>query len=90
MSTLQDEVELIPSWMAKNQLSLHIGKTELVHFLSCRDENVKRAKTIISPSKSVKYLVVHLDKNLTFEAHVQSVLGKLAKHVSVYAVETFL
>ena len=83
MSTLQDKVEQIPSWMAKNKLSLHIGKTELVHFLSCRDENVKMAKITISPTKSVKYLGVHLDKNLTFEAHVQSVLGKLAKHVSV-------
>ena len=40
-STLQDKVEHIPSWMATNKLSLHIGKTELVHFLSCRDESVK-------------------------------------------------
>ena len=83
MSTLQDEVEHTPSRMAKNKLSLHIGKTELVHFLSCRDENVKMANTIISPTKSVKYLGVHLDKNLTFKAHVRSVIGKLAKHVSV-------
>ena len=67
LSTLQDEVELLPSWMAKNELSHHIGKTELVHFLSCRDENVKMANTIISPTKSVKYQGVHLDKNLTFK-----------------------
>ena len=67
MSTLQDKVKHIPSWMANNELSLHIGKTELVHFLSCRDENVKMANTIISPTKSVKYLGVHLDKNLTFK-----------------------
>ena len=33
--------------------------------------------------KSVKYLGVHLDKTLTFEAHVQSVLGKMAKQVLV-------
>ena len=82
-STLQDKAEHIPSWMAKNKLSLHIGKTELVDFLSCRDESVKMASTTISRAKSVKYLGVHLDKSLTFEAHVQSVLGKMAKHVSV-------
>ena len=35
------------------------------------------ANTIKSPTKSVKYLGVHLAKNLTFEAHVQSLLGKL-------------
>ena len=70
----------IPSWIAKH------GKTELVHFLNCRNESVKMANTTTSPNKSVKYLVVLLDKklkNLTFEAHVQSVLGKMAKHVSV-------
>ena len=67
--------------MANNKLSLHIGKTELVHFLSCQHESVRN--TTISPTKSVNYLGVHLDKNLTFEALVQSLFGKLAKHVSV-------
>ena len=82
-ATLQDKVEHIPSWMAKNRVSLDIGKAELLHFLSCLDENVKMGNTTISPTKSVTYVGVHLDKNLTFEAHVQSVLGKMAKHVSV-------
>ena len=31
-STLQDEVEHIPGWMAMNELSQNIPKTELVHF----------------------------------------------------------
>ena len=31
----------------------------------------------------MKYLGVQPDKNLTFEAHVQCVLGKMANHVSV-------
>ena len=30
----------------------------------------------------MKYLGVHLDKILTFEAHVESALGKMAEHVS--------
>ena len=83
ISTLQDKVEHIPSRMAKNKLSLHIEKTEFVHFFSCRDKKVKMVNNIMSPTKSVKYLGVPLNKNLTFEAHVQSLLGKLAKHVSV-------
>ena len=57
--------------------------TELVHFSICRGERVRTANTTISPTKSVKYLGVHQDKHLTFEALVQSVLGKIAKHVSV-------
>ena len=76
-STLQDKVEHLPSWVAK-KLSLHNGKNELVHFLSCRDESLEIAITTISPTKSVKHLGVHLDKILTFEAHVQSVLDKMA------------
>ena len=37
----------------------------------------------IYATKSVKYLGVHLVQKLTFEGHIQSVLGKMAKHVSV-------
>ena len=40
------------------------------------------ANTTITPTKPVKHLGVYLDKNLTSEAHVQSVLDKKAKHVS--------
>ena len=53
------------------------------HFLSCRDESVKMANTTTSPTKFVKDLGTPLDKNVTFEAHIQSVLGKTARHVSV-------
>ena len=67
----------------KNKMSLQIGKTEPVHVLSCRDQNVKMANTTMSPTKSVDYLGVYLDKNLTFEAHVQSVLAERAKNVTV-------
>ena len=53
-----------------------------MHYLSCRDENVKMAITTTSPTKRMMSLGVHLDKNLTFEAHVQSALGKIAEYVS--------
>ena len=81
-STLQDKVEHIPSWMAKNKLNPRIRRPELVQLLSCRDKSGKLANTTIFPSKTVKYPDVHLDKNLSFEAHVESILGKMAKHVS--------
>ena len=47
-STLQDKVERLPSWMAKNKLILQTENTELVHFLSSRDESVKMGNTTIS------------------------------------------
>ena len=54
-----------------------------MHFLSRLDESMKMAKFTVPPTKSVKYMGVHLDENLAFEVHVQSVLGEVAKHVSV-------
>ena len=80
---IQDKVEHIPSWMAKNKLNLHIGKPEFVQFLSCLDESGRMTEITMYPAKSVKTLGVHLDKNLNFEVHVQSANGKTANYVSV-------
>ena len=82
-STLQDEVEHIPGWMAMNKLSQNIPKTELVHFLNCKDESIVLKNTEITCTEYVKYLGILLDKNLTYGFHVKRVLNKLAKHVSI-------
>ena len=59
--------------------------------LSWRDEVVKNVNTTISSTQFVKCMGVHLNKNLTFEAHVQNVLVEMAKHENNgNAVETFL
>ena len=50
-STLQYNVEHIPSWMAKNKLGLHIGTTEIVNFLSFRNKNVKMGNSTTFPTK---------------------------------------
>ena len=82
-STLQDEVEHIAGWMAMNKLSQNIPKTELVHFLNCKDESIVLKNTEITCTENVKYLGISLDKNLTYGFHVKRVLNKLAKHVSI-------
>ena len=81
-STRQDKVKAILRCMAKTILSLHIGKTELLHFLNCWDKSVKMANTTMSPTKCVKYLGVHLDKR-DLQSPFQNILGKMAKHVLV-------
>ena len=82
-STLQDEVEHIPGWMATNKLSQNISKTELVPFLNFKDESIVLKNTEITCTEYVKYLRNLLDKNLTYGFHVKRVLNKLAKHVSI-------
>ena len=82
-STLQDEVEHIPGWMAMNKLSQNIPKTELVYFLNCKDESIVLKNTEITCTEYVKYLGILLDKILTYGFHVKRVLTKLAEHVSI-------
>ena len=82
-STLQDEVEHIPGWMAMNKLSQNIPKTELVHFLNCKDESIVLKNTEITCTEYVKCLGILLDKNLTYGFHVKRVLNIFAKHVSI-------
>ena len=82
-STLQDEVEHIPGWMAMNKLSQNIPKTELVHFLNCKDESIVLKITGTTCTEYGKNLGILLDKNLTYGFHVKRVLNKLAKHVSI-------
>ena len=81
--TQKEKVEHIPGWMAMNKLSQNIPKTELVHFLNCKDESIVWKNTEITCTEYVKYLGVLLDKNLTYGFHVKRVLNKLAKHVSI-------
>ena len=66
-----------------NKLSQKFPKTELVHFLNCKDESIVLKKTEITCTEYVKYLGILLDKNLTYGFHVKRVLNKLAKHVSI-------
>ena len=69
--------------MAMNKLSQNIPKTELVHFLNCKDESIVLKNTEITCTEYVKYLGILLDKNLPYGFHVKRVLNKLAKHVSI-------
>ena len=82
-STLQDDVEHIPGWMAMNKLSQNIPKTELVHFLNCKVESIVLKYTEITCTEYVKYLGIFFDKNLPYGFHVKRVLNKLAKLVSI-------
>ena len=65
-----------------NKLSQNIPKTELVHFLNCKNGSIV-LNTEITRTEYVKYLGILLDKNLTYGFHVKRVLNKLAKHVSI-------
>ena len=64
--------------MKKNQLTLNADKTELLYF-STRDQldsKVTFNGNLIKSAESCRYLGIHLDLKLTFEARLNVVLKK--------------
>ena len=72
------------SWLNANKISLNAGKTEFVIFRSPWKQidcipRLKLSGKILSPSKSVKYLGVHLDEHLNWKPHIASIASKLRR-----------
>ena len=85
---LSKELESCRQWLIDNKLSLHLGKTESILFgskikLSRVDEyKVSCDGKVIKPTESVKYLGVTLDKSLSGESVVESIIKKASSRLS--------
>ena len=70
------------NWLINNDLSLHVGKTELILFGSRKklrkasDFHVSYNDHIIKPASSIKYLGVTLDQHLSGEVFADSLIKK--------------
>ena len=78
------ELKLVSNWLRLNKLSLNATKTELVIFCSKwrkpeRDIIIKLNGIRLSPTDYVKYLGLHLDKNLSWDSHVHILSKKLSR-----------
>lgn len=79
---LSENLALCRGWLIDNKLSLHLGKTEAILFGTKRklkninDFQVKCEDTIIKNVKSVKYLGLTLDADLSGESIVSNILKK--------------
>ena len=77
------ELEMCSKWLVDNKLSLHMGKTECIIFGSKR--NLRKINNFsvecnghtIKAQRSVKYLGLTLDDQLTGEAIVNSIVQKV-------------
>ena len=78
------DLRKLVSWLNANRISLNASKTEFVIFrspwksLDCLPR-LKLSGKILIPSKSVKYLGVHIDEHLNWKAHTTSVALKLRR-----------
>ena len=74
------DLESCNNWLINNKLSLHVGKTELILFGSCKQ--LKQAANFhisyngydIQPVSSLKYLGVLIDQHLSCQAMVESII----------------
>ena len=73
--TINTELKLVTNWLRLNKLSLNAKKTELVIFRSKRkpmnrEISIKLNGFKLTPSDNVKYLGMYLDKNLSWDFHI--------------------
>uniref|UniRef100_A0A7M5VBW5 Reverse transcriptase domain-containing protein n=1 Tax=Clytia hemisphaerica TaxID=252671 RepID=A0A7M5VBW5_9CNID len=81
---VNSDLRVLVSWLNANKISLNASKTEFIIFRS----NRRRLDTIpkieisgkrLTPSKTIKYLGVHLDEHLSWKQHVAVVAAKLRR-----------
>ena len=87
--TTENELKLLHKWFSSNNLQLNAKKTELVLFMTRQKETCtyidpERHFLIleninIHPSTHVKFLGLQLDKNLSYNKHIDLVCTKLTK-----------
>ncbi len=70
-------------WLLANKISLNVSKTELIVFKRTNTKipelKIKINDTKIIPCKSIKYLGIHLDDDLSGLAHCNQLLPKLRR-----------
>lgn len=83
ISLLQKQLNLVQPWFDKWKITINASKTSSILFTNkCpRDcPKVKIKDTEINWSSSIKYLGIHIDKDLTFSKHISHVINR-AKYV---------
>ena len=94
--TYNNELKNVSEWLRANKLSLNVLKSKLVIFHSKYkkiNQNIKIEidKTAIKETNYAKYLGVLLDKNLTWNEHIQSINLKISKGNGIlYRIRDFV
>ena len=85
------ELKNVSKWLRLNKLSLNAGKTEVIFFRHTRhllnnilNTNLHNISIKLNGKKlkmvdSVKYLGIHIDKNLSWDSHIQQLTKKLSR-----------
>jgi hypothetical protein len=87
-STMNRELDKLTDWFRANKLSLNISKTNYMLFSHSTQEitntEIKLANTIITRSKCVKFLGMHIDEKLKWDEHIKTMKKKISS--AFYAI----
>ena len=84
-SNLNSDLTNLARWFSDNQLVLNHkkGKTELVLYGTSKKVQVKINRTNINEAESYKHLSVEMDKSLTYNKHIVSIVKKASARVKL-------
>ena len=83
---MNNELKSVQSWIHANKLSLNIEKTHYMIFSNSLDllpENVKINDTILSQVESTKFLGLHIDRDLSWKTHINSLNKILSRNTGI-------
>ena len=80
-SCLDKKLMNVPSWMSLNKLALNIPKTQMLQFN--HPSNVRFMGLNLANDESAEYSWIHIDTKLSFHSHIEHVVKKLSKQLSV-------
>ena len=95
VDTINKELAKIHTWLCTNCLTLNTSKTNLMifsptnkeyslanHPIVIKDQIIKECGSL-KEDKSVKFLGIHLDQNLTWSHHIQHISSKISKNLYI-------
>ena len=84
-TTLNTDLKSISDWLKANRLSVNVDKSKLLIFRSKQRKldlnhiSIKMEGSRLIPCENVKYLGLYLDKNLSWDFHVNQLSKKLSR-----------
>jgi len=89
VNNINSELSIMKSWFAANKLSLNTNKTNYIVFHSPQKKippdviDIRIGSSSISQAKSIKFLGVYIDENLSWKKHLTMKANQILKITSV-------
>ena len=89
-TVLNTDLKVVSDWLNSNRLSLNVKKSKLIIFTSKRKIitnkfSIKLNGIKLEPTNNVKYLGMHIDKNLSYDFHIKQLTNKLSRAIGILA-----